>query len=404
MRETTASESTPVESPATSRPDSCVVDRGPDTFPACNSRPGARFDFDRPAALTRRWQSHTLGITMTGMHRCRIAGIVILAVLAIAAGAPPPSPPPEAVPELAAQLAEHLRDRTVVAPDGTSVPVMAEGASAGPTGLLDTTRIEACLRTIAAGDAWPSAWLVVQVRDVPFDLVLPAFLGDDGGIEEPEIVFAAERREWTVDGLREAIRAETGRKPRGRAWNVIVQGFRTRIERRYVYEVPGERRGLLELLPEGTLLREATTVRLAGGERYTLALVLQQAELVPSSCEDCASWMIGHADTGRILLVLVSDTEVAAELDVTPWLAGAPDRPLLPRYACNEGDRRPSFAESPIGERFAGRGELELLRLRDLDGDGLELEFSLLSGVSSCEPEYVRLGVGPGTPELRIVP
>jgi len=340
---------------------------------------------------------------MRGMHRRRILGLAALATLAIAAKTPPPSPPAEAVPGLAAQLVAHLRDRTVTAPDGATVPVLAEGDSAGPAGLLDAKRIEACLETIGAGEAWPSAWLVVQVRDVPFDLVLPVRLGEDGAIEDPEIVFAAERRDWTVDGLRDAVRDQTGRKAKGRVWNVIVQRFSTRIEHRYVYEVPAERRGLLELLPEGTLLREAKTVKLDGGKRYTLALVLQEAELVPSSCEDCASWMIGHADTGRILLVLAGDKEIAAELEVTPLLAVSSGRPLLPRYACNEGDLQPSFAEGPIGERFAGRGEVELIRLRDLDGDGLELELEILSGVSDCEAEKVRLGVGPDLPELRIL-
>jgi hypothetical protein len=336
---------------------------------------------------------------MKGMRRYWISGIVVLAALASVAKDPPP--PPEAVSELAARLADLLGDRTVTAPDGASVPVMA--TSEGSEGLLDATRLEACLRTVGAAEAWPSAWLVVQVESVPFDLILPVRLDDGGRLEDPELVFTAARREWTVDALRDAIRSETGRKPKGRTWNVVVQAFSARVEHRYVYEAPTERRGLLELLPEGTLLREARTVKLSSGERYTLALVLQEAELVPSSCDDCASWRVGHADTGRILLVLARDAEIADELDVTRLLGGASGRPLLPRYACDEGDRERSFGETPIGERFAGRRQVELIRPEDLDGDGFALEISLFSGVSECEAERVLLGVGPSAPELLVL-
>jgi hypothetical protein len=329
--------------------------------------------------------------------------MVVLAALTSVAKTPSPPPPPEAVPELAAQLEVFLADRTVTAPDGATVPVMIASAVGGSDGLLDVTRLEACLKTVGFAEAWPNAWLVVRVEAVAFDLILPVRLDDEGRIEDPEIVFTAARREWTVDALRDAIRSETGRKPKGRTWNVVVQGFTTRVEHRYVYEMPTERRGLLELLPEGTLLREATTVKLSGGKRYTLAVVLQEAELVPSSCDDCTSWMIGHADTGRVLLVLASDAEVVDELDVTSVLAGSASRPLLPRYACDEGDRYPSSTETPIGERFAGRREIELIRLEDLDGDGLALEISMISGVSNCEAESVQLGIDPTAPELRVI-
>jgi len=337
------------------------------------------------------------------MHRYLILTWVALAAMTSAATVPPPPPPPEAVPLLAEQLADHLRNRTVLAPDGASVPVMAADEGDRTEGLLDATRLEACLQTVGEAEAWPSAWLVVQVKAVSFDLILPVRLDDTGRIENPETVFAASRRDWTVDALRDAIHAETGRKPKGRTWNLVVQGFATRVVTRYIYEPPTERRGLLELLPEGTLLREARTVTLSTGERYTLAVVLQEAELVPSRCGDCAAWMVGHADTGRILLVLARDGELAGQLDLTPLLAGETGRPLLPRYTCAEGDREPSFEEVPIGERFAGRKEVELLRLRDLDGDGLALELSLLSDVSDCEAENVLLGVGPTTPELRTI-
>jgi hypothetical protein len=341
---------------------------------------------------------------MGGMHRYLISiAVALAATTVLAKSPPPPPPPPEAVPQLAAQLADHLRDRTVLAPDGASVAVMAATEEEGPEGLLDATRLEACLRTVGDAEAWPSAWLVVQVEAVSFDLVLPVRLDDGGQVEAPETVFAAPRRQWTVDALRDAIRSETGRKPKGRTWNLVVQRFTTRVVNRYIYQAPTERRGLLELLPEGTLLREARTVKLATGERYTLALVLQEAELVPSRCGDCDSWMVGHADTGRILLVLASDAEIVDRLDLTPLLAGESGRPLLPRYPCEEGDREPEFEHTPIAERFAGRREVELIRLEDLDADGLALEISILSGVSDCEAEQVAVVVGPSAPKLRVM-
>jgi hypothetical protein len=113
--------------------------------------------------------------------------------------------------------------------------------------------------------------------------------------------------------------------------------------------------------------------------------------------------MFGHADTGRVLLVLASDAEVVDELDLTPVLAGSAGRPLLTRYACNQGDRYPPSGETPIEERFAGRAEVELLRLQDLDGDGVALEISLLSDVSDCEAERVVLGVDPQAPEILVI-
>jgi hypothetical protein len=321
----------------------------------------------------------------------------------LASAAPAPSPPEESLPELAAQLEDHLRGRAVVAPDGAVVPVVSSMAEDLSDALLDAARIEACLRTVGAAEAWPSAWLVVQVRALPYDLVLPVRLDERGRIEDPEPVFAAERREWNVDALREAIRSRTGRKPKGRTWNLVVQGFTTRVVERYVYEAPTERRGLLELLPEGTLLREATTVVLDDGSRHTLALVLQDAELVPSTCDDCNAWMIGHADTGRILLVLTGADAIEDELDLTPVLHGVDGAPLLARYRCEEGDRDPEFRRTPIGERFAGREPRVLIRLEDLDGDGRALEIRLTSSVEGCEAKTVRLGVDPAGGGLRLV-
>ena len=142
--------------------------------------------------------------------------LLLLALALPAAAAAPVAPPEEdALPELAIQLADHLRGRTVTAPGGDVVTVVADSGEPPSRALLDTVRLEACVRTVSEADAWPSAWLVVQVEAEEFDLVLPVRLDDDGRIENPEPVFAAERREWTVDTLREAIRSATGRKPGG---------------------------------------------------------------------------------------------------------------------------------------------------------------------------------------------
>ena len=323
---------------------------------------------------------------------------VLLGVVA----APGPEPPSdERIPQLAEQLAEFLLGESVVAPDGSRVSVV--GGAKHSTALLDAGRIEACLATVGAADAWPEAWLVIQVAESSFDLILPVRLGDDGDMEQPDPVFAAARQDWSVDALRDAIREATGRKPKGRHWNLVVQGFRTRIEQRYVYDPPADRRGLLALLPEGTLLREARRVELTDGRRYTLALVMREAEFVPSTCSDCESWVVGHADTGRMLFVLTDEAEVLDEMDLESVLTPEVDRVLLPRYRCEERDGEPARQELSIDQRFGGRELVTLIRLRDSDGDGHDLEIELPLGVEGCEARTVVLGVGPVEARLRIV-
>lgn len=330
-------------------------------------------------------------------------GTLAVVVWLVGAAAPPGPPPDDRIPEIAAQLEGLLAVKDVVAPDGSKVVVA--GGSSGASMLLDVGRIETCLRTIGAADAWPAAWLVVQIEALSFDVVLPVRLDDSGALEDPDPVFAAERREWTVDGLRDAIREVTGRKPGGRSWNLVVQGFRTRVENRFVYDLPADRRGLLALLPEGTLLREAKAVELPGGRSYTLALVLREAEFVPSTCDDCASKILGHADTGRVILVLTDDTEVRDEVDLTDLLTSPDGRPLVPRYRCEDRDSDPAERERSIEERFSSRPRVLVLVPQDLDGDGLALEIEIVSRVEDCVARTVTLAVVPTErPKLYIVP
>jgi len=318
-------------------------------------------------------------------------GALAAVVWLVGAAAPAGPPPDDRIPEIAAQLEGFLAVKDVVAPDGSKVVVA--GGSSGASMLLDVGRIETCLRTIGEADAWPAAWLVVQIEALSFDVVLPVRLDDSGALV------------WTVDGLRDAIREATGRKPGGRTWNLVVQGFRTRVENRYVYDLPSDRRGLLALLPEGTLLREAKVVELPDGRRYTLALVLREAEFVPSTCDDCASRILGHADTGRVLLVLTDDTEVRDEVDLTDLLSSPDRRPLVPRYRCEDGDSDPAERERSIEERFSSRTRVPLLLPQDLDGDGLALEIEIVSRVEDCVARTVTLAVVPTErPKLYIVP
>ena len=317
----------------------------------------------------------------------------------------PVPPSDDEIPSLALALSEKLRNRTVKLPDGSWVPIIDSSAERGA--LLTQERIETCLSTVSEAGAWPSAWLVIQVRTLPFDLVMPVRLDEDGRVEDPDPVFTVERREWDVEGLRTAIREETDRKPRGRAWSLVVQSFTKRIVDHYVYNLPDKdepRKGLMALMPEGSLLREARSVNLGDGRPHTLAIVLQEAEFLPSSCEGCAAKLFGHADTGKILLALAGENELEDSLDLTDFLKGEDGRPLLARYGCEENDRTPDGREGTIDERFSKRPLLELMRLDDLDGDGQALEFSLPSSYEDCgSHEEIILGVDADEAKLRVV-
>jgi hypothetical protein len=329
---------------------------------------------------------------------------LVASVLALAAD-PPPNVSPERIPEIAAALAEKLRGKTVRAPDGPEVPLFG----AAPA-ILDEARLLTCLKTIGEAEGWPAAWLVVQDFNRPYDVVLRVALGEQGNVLVPEPVFAAPRREWDADALEAAVREATGKKaPRERTRNVVVQGFRTRVETTYVYEAPKTGRepgALLSLLPAGAVLREARSVDLGDRRPHTLAIALEEGRLRPSRCSSCAARFFGHADSGRVTLVLAGEQGLEDRLDLTPLLRGIGEGALLPRFACAPGDEagRPEDEDKDFGERFAGREPIRLLDLGDLNGDGVPLEVRLPSQFIDCERRAALvIGVDPEKRKLRVL-
>jgi hypothetical protein len=314
---------------------------------------------------------------------------LVLAAGTIATGtAAQTRPTDEEIPAMAFMLFEQLREKDVKLPDGTMVRVagMPSRQIEGVSVLLTPERVEECLRTVGEAQGWPEAWVVAQDETYAFDLVFPVRLAIDGRIENPDPVLALARREWDVPELRRAVRER-------------------RVLERFVYEVPPRPdRGLMALLPEGTLLREANVVDLGDGRHHTLAIVLEQAEFVPSRCGSCAARLYGHADTGRIFAVLTDDERIEDRVELTSYLLGEQGRPLLPRYECTDDDRDPEARKVPHKERFAERETVTLIRLRDLDGDGHALEFSLIAGFEDCENhERIVVGVTPGMARLRVL-
>jgi hypothetical protein len=347
----------------------------------------------------------SIGVNAT---RLTATAVFMLATAMLATATPAQTRPTEGeIPALAFILFEQLRDKDVRLPDGTMVRVagMPSRQIEGVSVLLTPERVEECLRTVGEAQGWPEAWVVAQDETYEFDLVFPVRLAIDGRIENPDPVLALTRREWDVPELRRAVREATGSKLRGRDWTLVVQGFTRRVIERFVYEVPPRPdRGLMALLPEGTLLREASMVELGDGRHHTLAIVLEQAEFVPSNCRSCAARLYGHADTGRIFAVLTDDERIEDRVELTSYMLGEQGRPLLPRYECTDEDRDPEARKIPHDERFAERETVTLIRLRDLDGDGHALEFSLIGGFEDCDKhETVVVGISPGLARLRIL-
>jgi hypothetical protein len=334
----------------------------------------------------------------------RILALALVATCARAAAKEPAPPSPDRAPALAASLAAQLEGRTVRLPDGSDEAVLGrEGA------VLSAERVTTCIATLFEAQGWPSSWLVVQDAARPFDVVIHVVLGEDGSVLPPDVMFAAERREWDADALEAAVKEATGRKPaREKTRSVVVQSFTTRVVTTYVYEPPksgAKAGGLAALLPDGAILRDAHNVNLGDGGRHTLAIALLGARFVPSDCASCPARVFGHADAAaKVLLVLAGEGALEDTLDLTAGLKGTGGEPLLPRFRCAEGDASPGAADRPYEERFAKREPERLVTLADLNGDGLPLEIALPAEIVDCARHTALVvGVDPRTKKLRVL-
>lgn len=281
---------------------------------------------------------------------------VVSCFLVATAFAKAPAPPPAGkIPELAARLAEHLEAVEVVLPDG---------GRAGAVEALDARRAEQALRTMGDAQAWPAAWLVVQDLGKPWDLVLRVELGADGALLRPSTVFATTRREWDDAAFDGAYQAATGsRPPRDRNRNLVVQTFTRRTETVFVYDLPATgagAKGLMALLPEGSLLRESKAVRWSDGRLFTVAVVLVRPRFVPSACgkDDLRD----HADSGGVMLYLAGEASIEASLDLTESFREEPSgRPMVPHWACAPGDEDPALRDRDPLARFGERAQVRLM-------------------------------------------
>lgn len=291
-----------------------------------------------------------------------ILGLALTLRAAHAAGKPAaPAPSDDALPGLAASLASRIADRKLEAPDGSAVALGS---------VLDAGRIETCLRTISKGGGWPASWLIVSDSTRPYDVVLRIALAADGAIADPETVFYASHRDWDDAAFDAAYLAAVGKKPpRERQRNVVIQSFTKRTVTDYVYELPETgkgAKGLLAMLPPGSLIREAPSVDLGDGKQHTLAIVLVRPRFVPADCSTSEGRKSGHRDAGGVLLVLAGESTLEDQLDITELVrgAGAKDA-LVPRFACEPGDVEPGAIDALVDRKFEGR---ESLRLLDLSG------------------------------------
>lgn len=290
------------------------------------------------------------------MTRRPFAAVSCFLVATAFAKAPVPAPPPaEKIPGLAASLAAHLGGVEVALPDG---------GRAGALEALDAKRAEVALKTMGEAQAWPAAWLVVQDLGKPWDLVLRVELAADGAIVKPSTVFAVARREWDDAAFDVAYQSATGAKPpRDRSRNLVVQTFARRTETVFVYDLPATgagAKGLMALLPEGSLLRESKAVRWSDGRLFTIAVVLVRPKFVPSACGK--GDLRDHADSGGVMLYLASEKSIEASLDLTESFREEPGgQPFVPRYACAPGDEDPAMKDRDPVARFGERPQVRLI-------------------------------------------
>jgi hypothetical protein len=310
----------------------------------------------------------------------------LLSPFLLLAAAKAPAPPTEAeIPGLAESFAQRIASRKVFAPDGAEVPLSS---------LLDAKRVEHCLRTIGEAQAWPQAWLIVQDMTRPDDLVLRVTRSADGALADPDPLFLAARRDWDDAALEAAVREATGAKPAGgRSRNVVVQSFTSQISTTYVYDLPKtgkDAKGLLALLPEGSLLRESTTIDLGDGRHHIVAVVLERPKFVPADCATREGRKRGHRDEGGIVVVLAGESALEDRLEVT-------GQGSLPRFTCAAGDEAQGAIDRLVGSKFEGR---EPVRLLDFSGKSAESKLvgtSVVVGVKKTDGAF-KLFARPLTP------
>lgn len=317
--------------------------------------------------------------------RTRIVVLAALAMTSLAtAKAPEVAPPSDAeIPALAKALADGLADKTLTAPDGAPIRVGT---------ILDPARAEACLRTISQMEGWPSAWLVVQDKTKPFDLVLRVVREPAGTLAPPDPLFLAPRQEWDDAALVGALKSTTGAKPpHERTRNLAVQSFSQKIETEYVYALPKtgkDAKGLLAMLPEGSLLREASAIDLGDGKRHTMAIVLEHPKFVPADCTTSAGRRAGHRDEGGLVLVLAGETAIEDRLDITETVRAASGHASLPRFTCADGDAEPGAIDRLVDAKLEGR---EPVRLMTFSGRTAQCELtgaSVIVGVKKAEGAF----------------
>jgi hypothetical protein len=310
-----------------------------------------------------------------------ILGLALTLTAARAAGKPTISAPADdALAGLASSLAPRIADRKLAAPDGSEI---AMGT------VLDAARIETCLRTISKGGGWPASWLIVSDATRPFDLVLRIALAADGSIADPETAFFATRREWDDAAFDAAFQKAVGTKPpRERQRNVVIQSFTKKTVTDYVYDLPQTgkgAKGLLALLPEGSLIREAPSVDLGDGKHHTLAIVLIRPRFVPADCTTPEGRKAGHRDAGGVLLVLAGESRLEDQLDITELVRAGSKDALIPRFACEPGDVEPGAIDALVDRKFEGREPVHLLDLGGTRAESPIAGTSVTAGIKRAD-------------------
>ncbi len=326
-----------------------------------------------------------------------LAASAVVAVAALGGGTRAGRAEVPSVPEadLAAAVLGSLEDRPLRLPDGGGATVLSDGGDDAP---LDPSRLITCLETVSEAGAWPDVWVVVQDAARSWDLLMHVALSADGRSVAIDTAVAAARRDWDHASIRDTVRDVTGRKPKVR--NVVVQAFHERSATTFVYRTGiRERRGLMALLPEDAMLREARSVALAGGGRHTLAVVLVAPTFEPADCSTATGRAIGHVDRGTVRVVLAGERAIEATADVAEGLDLPPGTAVaVPRFACGADDPPGVPDETVVAGWLRSRTPLPVL-----EPAGEALAFRLPVVVDGGRAlRDVRVVVDPSGPSIRI--